>query len=319
MLNCTLRLELVALSKSSPEPDPLDASTGHVELTRKLELPFTPYLGLLLQLSQEHSSPEHATRFDQAVRLSGLRVGGAIRIRSVEYDLGAGCFHLTAVQFQAHPSHLRNSLEQWVTGYGFEETSDFYGVAVYQAAGAGDLLRLGQLFERYGDRISVQGETGALALRAAARRNHPEMIVYLVNRGAPLIEENPRDTTPLIEAAGAGHLDLVRWLIAMGARVDVKTGEQSTALTVAAFRGQAEAVALLLKFGADPNLRTRVGDTPLIRAVKLGHTEVMRLLLAAGADPFLANNDGETPLDVARRRGHLEIVALLERISRSPE
>lgn len=315
-MKCTLRLELVARTMTSPEPHPLDARTWYVELDRILELPFPPYVGLRLQFPRAHPTPEHKELFRQAQRQSGLLVNPLLHVRAAHYDLGDETFHLIATQFQAHPSHLRNSMEQWVTGYGFEESTDHYGLAVIDAASDGDLERLLTLFNSYSDHLSLQGEAGTLALQFAARGNHLRIVELLLNMGAPLDDESTGASHALIEASGAGHLDTMRFLLTAGAKVDARTLHGSTALLLASFRGQVAAVDKLLQAGADPNQRSPRGSTPLARAAAFGHTEVVRLLLNAGASPSLADNEGETPLDIARRKGHAETVTLLEKVNR---
>lgn len=314
-MKCTLRLELVARTMTSPEPDPLDASTWYVELNRTLELPFPPYVGLCVQLPREHPTPEHKGRFRQAQRQSGLLVVPQIHVRTAYYHLEDGTFHLTATEFQAHPSHLRSAMEQWVTGFGFGEFTDPHRLSVIHAAMDGDLERLLSLFNSYSDHLSLQGEAGTLALQYAARGNHLRIVEFLLNMGAPLGDESPGGTSALIEAAGAGHLDTMRLLLAAGAKVDARTLSGSTALLFASFQGQVNAAEMLLRAGADPNQRSQRGSTPLARAAAFGHTEVVRLLLNAGASPSLADNEGGTPLDIARRRGHAETVTLLEKVN----
>ena len=312
MLKCRLKLELVARTKVSPEPDLLDSSTWYAELYREFELPFAPYPGLSLQLSPVAPEPARSEHAPGARSRSGIRVNPLLRIQSVHYQLEDGTFHLDAMQYQADPSHLRDSLEQWVADYGFEEAVEHRGLALIHTAGRGDVDGLRVLLDRYGSKIPLHGRAGALALESAARHNHGGAVELVLNAGVPLCEVDSGASPALIEAAGQGHLELMRMLLGRGAQVNARAREGRTALTTACFNGRIEAVALLLQSGADPNLQGLYDSSPLARAATMGHTEVVQVLLRAGANPTIPNRAGETALALALRRGHQETAALLQ-------
>jgi ankyrin repeat protein len=288
----------------------LDSSTWHAELHRDFELPFAPYVGLSLQLSPVHPVLDRVAEWNSR---SGLKVNPLLRLQSVHYQLEEGIFQLGAMQYQADPSHLRDSLEQWVTEYGFLEAMEHRGGALVHMAGKGDVEGLRAWLNRYRDVVALDGWAGGLALQCAARNNHLAVLQLLLEAGVPPGEAETGASPALIEAAGKGHLELMRVLLALGAAVNARAREGRTALTTACFTGQLEAVELLLQLGADPNLRGLYDSTPLARAATMGHTEVVRLLLRVGASPVIPNKAGETPLALALRRGHRETAALLQR------
>lgn len=312
MLKCRLKLELVARTKVSPEPDLLDTSTGYAELNREFELPFAPYPGLSLRLSSVDPEPARSEHAPQSRSRSGIRVNPLLSIASVHYDLNDETFHLGAMQYQADPSHLRDSLEQWVAVYGFEEAFEHRGLALIHTAGRGDVDGLRELLDRYGSNIPLHGEAGALALESAARHNHGGAVEFLLNAGVPLCEVDSGASPALIEAAGQGHLELMQRLLERGAAVNARAREGRTALTTACFQGRIEAVELLLQSGADPNRQGLYDSSPLARAATMGHTEVVQLLLRTGANANIPNRAGETAWALALRHGHRQTAALLQ-------
>ncbi|MGC9051806.1 ankyrin repeat domain-containing protein, partial [Pyrobaculum sp.] len=141
---------------------------------------------------------------------------------------------------------------------------------------------------------------------------HPDVVEYLIERGAYVDATTGDGATPLHIAAYMGHYAVVKILVERGANVNARSFEDVTPLHNAANRGYLNIVKYLVEHGAKPNVRTKSGNTPLHFAALNGHADIVKLLLEHGADPNIRNNDGKTPLDLARENGHHDVVEILE-------
>ena len=131
------------------------------------------------------------------------------------------------------------------------------------------------------------------------------IVRLLVEKGADV---NPSGSSPLYWAAGSGEPELVRYLLSKGAQIEGEEGALDTPLAYAAEEGDLEIMSLLLKAKADPNGRRAQppGGGPLRKALIKGGEEAVDLLLKAGADPNLG-----APMSVGLLLGGQ---ALLERL-----
>lgn len=99
---------------------------------------------------------------------------------------------------------------------------------------------------------------GSTPLHLAAESNRPQVIEYLVSKGADVNARNNGGYTPLHEAAYIGALDSVKTLVRLGADFNLRTGllgpregrQGSTVLAKAASGGNPEIVEFLLEQGA---------------------------------------------------------------------
>jgi cytohesin len=135
---------------------------------------------------------------------------------------------------------------------------------------------------------------------------------------ADAVSPNVRDMkgTPLLHAAvGGGNPELVAFLINKGADVNAKDPDAMTALHYACRNGQEAVVQLLLDKGAAVNVARKgwplPGATPLHDAVQTGHKHIAAMLIAKGADINAKDNMQQTALLLAERKGHKEVVELL--------
>ena len=121
------------------------------------------------------------------------------------------------------------------------------------------------------------GRDGALGL---ARREEPDMIALLVERGATLAGKDGRG--PLTIAVQMERDDLVLALL----RRDRKVGpNDSAALPLAARRGWRPVVVALLQAGADVNAADDQGMSALALAERRRDAEMSKALVGAGAKP----------------------------------
>jgi len=108
------------------------------------------------------------------------------------------------------------------------------------------------------------------ALYLAARTQTPDDIFRLLERGADINFQNPKEfgCTPLYNAAAHGMVENAKLLLVRKAAVD----------------------------------KSDSGDTPLFGAASLGHLEICRMLLDNGANPLTVNNSGFTILRLTQTR-----------------
>ena len=173
--------------------------------------------------------------------------------------------------------------------------SDTGASALMAASMAGSLDAVSLLVERGADVNGREFHYGQTPLMFAAWENRPEVIRFLIERGAhpelastvlPLQEDrldengNPRPRRKGAEQSGANS--------AMGGM---------TALLFAAREGHVDAVKALVESGANiDRVSGSDASSPTVIAIANGHYDVGQYLLDRGADPNVANLDGVAPL-----------------------
>jgi hypothetical protein len=120
---------------------------------------------------------------------------------------------------------------------------------------------------------------GDTALHVAAAAYRPEIMRYLIEKGANVGARNRRGATPLHYAADGLPGSPIWNPVA-----------------------QSAGIALLIEYGADPNVVDKEGATPLHRAVRTRCSAAARALLQRGADALRPNRGGSTPLMLATRQ-----------------
>jgi len=156
-------------------------------------------------------------------------------------------------------------------------------LTVFEAAAVGDLPQVRAHVERDPTLASAYATDGFFPLGLAAFFRKPEVVDYLIGKGANVraVAKNPTQVTALHSAvADGGHAGIARALV---------------------------------EAGADVNAKQRHGWTPLHGAAHSGDRELVELLLERGADPEAKHQEGKTALDLARENGHTEVAAVLER------
>ncbi|CAI5492616.1 unnamed protein product, partial [Closterium sp. Naga37s-1] len=135
---------------------------------------------------------------------------------------------------------------------------------------------------------------------------------YMVEEiGVPVDVKDDEGETPLMLAARDDHSDAAMWLVEHGAAVAMsaeKSGAQ--AIHHAAGHGSVKILELLLDHGADPNAQSDAGP-PLLWACGHGKVAAAGVLLTRGANPDTPSEDGVTSLLTATAAGETEIVKLL--------
>ena len=131
-------------------------------------------------------------------------------------------------------------------------------------------------------------------------------------RGGTIYGSN--DWTPLHFAAGLNdNPEVISFLLDRGADIEAKDDNGDTPLFSAAFfNDNLEVVSVLLDRGADINAKNKYGRTPLHSAAgNYDNPEVVALLLDRGAGVNSRDERGETPLHYATLQNDLEVVVVL--------
>lgn len=150
------------------------------------------------------------------------------------------------------------------------------------------------------------------AFFAAAREGRADIVLALLDAGAPLNARDERGYTALTLAAYNGKTDLVRTLIKRGADACAGDARGNTALMGAAFKGDDAVARLLLDETACPvDQANAQGQTALMLASLFGRETQVRLLLAKGASPTRPDATGQTARTLAAAQGAAVIQGLL--------
>ncbi|MCU1454419.1 MAG: hypothetical protein JWN46_2565 [Acidimicrobiales bacterium] len=136
---------------------------------------------------------------------------------------------------------------------------------VFDAAGLGDVERLGELLDLDADLVAAVSPDGFTPLHLAAFFGHTHVAEALLGRGADAeaTATNGSGLRPLNSAAAGGHTTIAHLLLDRGADVEVRQAGGYTPLHSAAHNGDLAMCRLLLDRGADPHARTDEGATPL--------------------------------------------------------
>jgi len=151
---------------------------------------------------------------------------------------------------------------------------------------------------------------GFSLLMLAARENHREVTIVLLDRKAKINQRSAYGDSALMLASFNGNLDMVQLLVARGAEVQHAGWAP---LHYAAFEGRTEVIRFLLAKGADKDAVAPNGYSPLMLAVLNKHLTAAQALLQADVEVNLRGPKGETALGIALPKGEAEMIELLKR------
>lgn len=150
-----------------------------------------------------------------------------------------------------------------------------------------------------------EGAPGDQAIHIAAHTGRPDMIDFLLSKGAGVDDANPTNgKTPLMAAAMSGKAEAVELLLKKGANTETRDFDGCTALWNAARFGHELAAKALLLGGADIEAAPRESrSTPLLAAIE-GHNDWTAIfLLEQRAKTHVADSEGNTPFSLIAGRG----------------
>ncbi len=161
--------------------------------------------------------------------------------------------------------------------------------------------------------LNMQDRTKNTPLHIAVETFSPEILQYLIQRGANVDVKNIHGETPLLKLLRSDRFSAqnVDCLLLNGADPKVADPRGETALHYAVFRDHTEVIDSLIKHGADVNAKKDSKYTPLHNAVFQKNPKATFLLLRAGADITLVDQNGKTALRHIREinaQGHSRTV-----------
>jgi ankyrin repeat protein len=163
-----------------------------------------------------------------------------------------------------------------------QETETNAPKTVFAVAAKGTVGELQEFLRESGD-INARDEDGLTLLHIAVMGVNPDVVEFLLEKGADVNARNKWDATPL-------HQVQVR-----GRRAGPVSKYTRDSIDTAAMKRIADK---LLSKGADINAKDDAGSTPLhILALIIGDTELAKFYISKGADVNAVSNSGHTPLD----------------------
>jgi ankyrin repeat protein len=157
-------------------------------------------------------------------------------------------------------------------------------------------------------------------LQLAVEIGTPEMINFLITKGANVNGTNTFGITALHDAVRLKKPNIVELLIGRGANVNARSRIGITVMDVINYgtsRPELEIakqiLRLLIAGGADLNSRGIRSSTPIHHAIysRVDPVEVVTILLDAGADINSPDAEGKTPLDRAEVASKAKLINLL--------
>ncbi|XP_062418062.1 ankyrin repeat and death domain-containing protein 1A isoform X2 [Pungitius pungitius] len=147
----------------------------------------------------------------------------------------------------------------------------------------------------------------------AAKRNDPERMRELIQKGVDVKAKNKTDRKALHWAAGAGNEQALRLLLDHDTDVDEKDAFGMNALLLASWFGHLKVLQILVSCGAKLNSENKDGLSMLHCAAQRGHIRVLEFIMEDLEDVRLDRLDksGKTALHLAAESGRFEVVEFL--------
>ena len=98
--------------------------------------------------------------------------------------------------------------------------------SILKAAKSGDIRSLKELIKRHKSLISVRDKDGSTLLHCAAWKGHKDIVIFLLDSGIPVDDQNENGhwgTTALHAASHADNKEVAEILISRGANVNFRS------------------------------------------------------------------------------------------------
>ncbi|MDO5305663.1 MAG: ankyrin repeat domain-containing protein, partial [bacterium] len=175
----------------------------------------------------------------------------------------------------------------------------------------GNLAMVKNLAEA-GANVNVVNADGFTPLHAAVESENPEVVRYLLQRGAKINTATVQDgTTPLHTACYKGNKEIAQILIVAGANIEAKTVHGATPLVTATFYGKKDIVECLKANGAKIDVESKEGEVLAKSAITANKTESYDELVKAGADVNMTDENGKTMIQAAVEKNDVKTVETL--------
>ena len=182
-------------------------------------------------------------------------------------------------------------------------------VPLYYAVMCGFRSLARRLLDAHPRDVNARGGCHVTPLHAALHKEHLDLGVLLLERGADMESRDLQDQTALYVASSRGYAEVVRSLIDHGADLNVECGDENewpevkwTPLHVASNNRRLEVARLLLRHGTDVNYQDNRGRSALDIGLRHGSNNVVRLLLDHRANADALDKLEETALHDASSR-----------------
>ena len=159
--------------------------------------------------------------------------------------------------------------------------------------------------------LAARDTNGDTVAHLAAKKNLPDGLEYLKQKGAAMDAVNAAKETLLHVAVKADAADAARYLIANGANLSARDINGNAPLNVAVLSNAKTCLQVLVLSGVDLNTRNFSGETPLHQAARTKNLDFVSYLVERGAALEVQDNRGFTPLALAAREAQTAIVQYL--------
>ncbi|XP_063416209.1 ankyrin repeat domain-containing protein 50-like [Mytilus trossulus] len=174
-----------------------------------------------------------------------------------------------------------------------------------------------QVLIKAGANINSVDLNGMTSLMLACMGGFNNMINVLIENGADINRSDHNDWTPLLAYANSQHdnPEIINFLIKKGANSNALTKDKVSSLMMASFRGHLNIVKQLIKLRMDVNHPDVYGKTAIFSACLSGNVDIVRTLIDNGADTLVSDKNGDTVFTFAKKNKLSAIVDFLSSFS----